>query len=261
MKRKTIVTLFLLFNIFILKAQNDLPELITDRPDQTESSSVVPLHSFQIETGFIQEKQETDISKQTSYVYNAILLRYGLLANFELRLGLEYLGDNTKFKNTNIIHSTSGFSPLYTGFKVQIAKEHTWKPEIAFLGGMVLPFTAAEAYKPTYSSANIRFAFSHTLSERFSLGYNLGVEWDGDTAIPAYFYSLVIGYGYSNKLGAFLESYGLIPEKGDSEHLLDAGLTYLLQPNFQFDLSGGIGLNNNAIDNFISVGFTYRFPY
>ena len=56
----------------------------------------------------------------------------------------------------------------------------------------------------------------------------------------------------------FIESYGWLHEAG-AEHLLDTGLTYLLLPNFQFDVSAGIGLKN-SIDNFISLGLTYRLP-
>jgi hypothetical protein len=58
----------------------------------------------------------------------------------------------------------------------------------------------------------------------------------------------------------FVESYGLLLEEGDSEHLFDAGFTFLVLPNLQLDVSGGVGLNNNAMDNFLSFGLTYRLP-
>ncbi|MBU1369122.1 MAG: transporter [Bacteroidetes bacterium] len=257
MRTKLILALIIISGY--IQAQNMVPELITDRPDQTESSVVVPLRSLQIETGFVLENDETDLIKQKSFTYNTTLLRFGLLKNLELRLGLEYLGEKVEIKKNDTLNSFSGLSPIYTGFKVKIADEDGWKPEIAFLGGLVLPFTANDDFKPEYSAATVRFAFSHTLSERFSLGYNLGAEWGGVTAIPGYFYSIAIGFGLAENLGLFVESYGLIPEEGVSEHLIDAGFTYLIIPNFQIDISGGIGLNNNAIDNFISLGFTYRF--
>jgi hypothetical protein len=253
-----ILTLFLNFAALV-KAQDEVPELITDRPDQTESSVVVPHKSLQIETGFVMENSETDFTSQQSFAYNSTLLRYGLLENFELRLGLEYLDEKVKIKNTDTTTTLSGLSPLYAGFKVKIADEDGVKPEIAFLGGLVLPFTANKGFKPDYSAADIRFAFSHTLSDKFSIGYNLGAEWDGETAIPEYFYSISLAAGITDNLGAFIESYGWVPEDGESEHLLDAGFTYLILPNFQFDVSAGIGVQN-SIDNFISFGLTYRLP-
>jgi hypothetical protein len=206
------------------------------------------------------EKDETVLTHQTAYAYNTTLLRYGLLNNFELRLGLEYLGEKTELKNTNLASTLSGLSPLYAGFKVKIADEESWKPDVAFLGGLNLPFTANEDFKPNHTAANIRFAFAHTITERFSLGYNLGVEYDGETAIPGYFYSVALGIGLTDALGLFIESYGLIPESGNAGHLFDAGFTYLIAPNFQLDLSGGLGLNDQPIDQFLSLGFSYRIP-
>lgn len=241
-------------------AQDEVFELVTDRPDQTESSAVVPRKSLQLETGFIRESDETTLYKQKSFAYNTTLLRYGFLENFELRMGIEYLGEESELISSDSSSSVSGLSPLYAGFKFKISEEEGWKPEIAFLGGMILPFTAGNDFKPQYPAANIRFAFSHTISERLSLGYNLGAEWDGESAIPGYFYSFALGLGVFDKLGMFLESYGLVREKGDAEHMLDAGFTYLLLPNLQLDISGGIGINEYATDNFISFGLSYRLP-
>lgn len=254
------LVLFFISISTIIEAQDKAPELITDRPDQTESSTVVPHKSLQIETGFILENNETDLVKESAYTYNTTLLRYGLLNNFELRFGIEYLGEKLDIKNTDATNSYSGLSPLYTGFKVKIADEDNWKPEIALLGGLVLPFTASDNFKPKYTGANLIFSFSHSISEHFSIGYNLGAEWDGETAVPGTFYSIALGIGLADNLGMFIESYGLISEEDGSEHLLDAGFTYLILPNFQIDLSGGIGLNKNAMDNFISLGLTYRLP-
>jgi len=261
LKTKTIFILLVLavFQLTIY-AQNKNEELITDRPDQTESSAVVPFKSLQIESGFLLENDESEFFKNRYYAYNTSLLRYGLFDNFELRLGLEYLEKKILQKYDDKIIVKSGLSPLYLGFKVKIVDEHNWKPEIAFLGGLILPFTANEFYKTTYTASNFRFSFGHTLSKTFSLGYNFGVEWDGESAIPNYFYSLALGIGATEKIGIFIESFGLLNEECDQEHLLDAGLTYLLLPNLQIDLSAGIGINKETIDNFISFGLSVRIP-
>lgn len=257
---KYLLFLVLFVSPWCVNGQDDVPDLITDRPDQTESSSVVPYKSLQIETGFVMENKATTLVEQKAFAYNTTLLRYGLLENFELRLGLEYLQDEVSIKHTDTTHISSGLSPLYLGFKVKIADEDGWKPEIAFLGGLVLPFTAHQDFKPSYSAANIRFSLAHTLSDNISFGYNLGAEWDGDSPVPGYFYSAALGYGMGDKLGMFVEAYGLFYGDGESEHLFDVGFTYLVLPNFQLDVSGGVGFNDLAIDNFVSFGLTYRLP-
>ena len=242
-----------------VKAQSEIPELVTDRPDQTEASTVVPHKFLQIETGFVILNNETDSVRRKIFSYNTTLLRYGLFDNLELRLGLDYLGEKVKVKNRDTSSIHSGFSPLYAGFKVKIADEDRWKPEIAFLGAVVLPFTAGEDFKPDHTGSILRFAFSHTLSERFSIGYNIGAIWSGLSSAPIFLYSISLGAGIADRLGCFFESYGYLPEEGEAEHLLDAGFTYLLFDNFQLDISGGIGLKKR-IDNFISLGLTYRLP-
>ena len=107
---------------------------------------------------------------------------------------------------------------------------------------MVFPFTADAHFRLKYSAANMRLSLSHTLPDA-----------------PAYFYSVALGIGLTDKFGMFVEGFGLLPEEGDSQRQFDAGFTYLVLPNFQLDISGGIGLNEYAMDNFLGFGFTYRF--
>lgn len=239
-------------------AQEEVPELITDRPDQTESSAVVPVGSLQIESGFVRERIDNETSTSTSYAVNTTLLRYGLTNHFELRVGLDYLHDRVTVKASDSTGITRGFGPLHTGFKIKIRDENGWIPEVAFLGGLTHPFAANPDYRTANTAAGMRFAFSHTITESISLGYNLGAEWDGDSVIPGYFYSLVMGASITERTGFFAESYGIIRESGTAEHLVDAGLTFLAMDNLQFDLSGGLGINEQAIDHFLSVGFSLR---
>ncbi len=246
------------FPFFVIAQQ--YPELVTDRPDQTESSAVVPRKTLQIETGFVTEKDRSADVITRSYAYNSTLLRYGLLENMELRLGLEYLGTTTDDSGTREI-DISGFGPLYIGFKLKILEEEAWIPEAALLGNLTLPFTANQAYKPPHTGGGLRFALAHTLSERLSLGYNLGAEWNGRDVNPEYFLSASLGIGITSRLGAYAEIYSPIPEKVAALHMVDAGLTFLITPNFQLDVSGGIGLNDAAPDHFLSCGLSWQIPH
>ena len=46
--------------MFLLNTAIMAQTIVTDRPDQTESSSTVPLGSLQIEGGFLHELTEAD---------------------------------------------------------------------------------------------------------------------------------------------------------------------------------------------------------
>ncbi|APD07242.1 hypothetical protein UJ101_01731 [Flavobacteriaceae bacterium UJ101] len=232
--------------------------IITDRPDQTESPSIVPKGFLQVETGAFYTENEEEGVKNEIMTYNTTLLRYGISKNMELRLGLNYDEDKTKFNGREIAKS-SGFSPLYAGFKIHVVEEKGIVPQIGFLGGLILPFTAAEAFKPEKTGFTGRFAFTHTLSDRSSLSYNLGAEWNGDETGATYQYTAVYGYSFTDKWGGFVEVYGDLPEDRTATHYWDCGVTYLLKDNIQLDVSGGTGFGNEQ-NVYISGGVSFRLP-
>ena len=241
-------------------AQEDsaLGALITDRPDATESSTAMPKGFLQIETGTFYESFEENNIKTEDFTYNTMLMRYGLLDNLELRLGYNYTNSKTRF-NGNEIESVTSFSPLLIGFKTRINEEKGIMPEIGFLGHLYLPFSVNKEIRPKNTGVDFRFAFSHTLSEKSSLSYNLGAAWENDNAQAAYLYSVSYGYSFNNKIGAYIEFYGDLPENNKANHLWDTGLTYLISNNFQLDATIGSSLTKGQ-DILISAGFSFRIP-
>ena len=99
----------------------------------------------------------------------------------------------------------------------------------------------------------------HTLSDNFSLAYNLGAEWDGISPAPTYIYTLTTGISLSESLGGYLELYGFADQFSTPDHRMDGGFTYLINNNLIADLSGGIGLSENAPNNYFAIGISYRF--
>jgi hypothetical protein len=98
----------------------------------------------------------------------------------------------------------------------------------------------------------------HTLSNKFSLSYNLGAEWDGFSAEPTFIYTLTTGYSITKKLGSYIELFGFSPQNQKTSHNFDGGLTYLINDNFMLDLSSGFGITKNAIKNYFAIGFSFR---
>lgn len=246
---------------FSLFAQNDdqLGALITDRPDATESPNSMPKGFFQVETGSSYDSFEENEIKTENYTYNTTLVRFGLLQNMELRLGWDFTEGKTKINEITPEDVTSGFSPLLFGFKTTIAHENGWFPEIGFLGHLYLPFTASTDYRPETTGVDFRFAFAHTLSENSSLSYNIGAEWGDDSPEASYVYTIAYGHGITDKLGAYAELYGDLPEDSKANHLWDAGLTYLLSNNVQLDASVGSSITKGQ-DLLLSAGISFRLP-
>jgi hypothetical protein len=238
--------------------ENTLGALITDRPDATESPSVVPKNYIQVETGAFYDSFEENNFKTENFTYNTMLIRYGVLDNLEFRLGWDYFNTKTKFNDTEIL-STDSFSPLLLGFKISIAEENGVLPEIGFLGHLNLPFLVKKDMRPENTGVDLRFSFAHTLNEKSSLSYNLGAAWENDSPEAAYLYTIAYGYSLSDTWGAYVELYGDFPENNKANHLWDAGITYLLSNNVQLDATVGSSITKGQ-DLLLSAGVSFRLP-
>ena len=246
---------FLVLFPLLAQEENEGPEpIITDRPDQTEASTTVPKGFFQIETGAMVEKDKVGGIETKEITYNTTLIKYGLTDRFELRIIQEFLA--TQVDGMRV---SSGSGPLTLGTKIKMMDEHGIWPEMALLGHMTYRTGNAD-YKPSHVVPDFRFSMAHTLSDHLSLGYNLGAEWDGETATATGLYTLSLAIGLTDKLGIFLEVYGYMPDNSSADHRFDGGITYRIGNNFQFDVSGGVGLNDIAPDNFLSGGISWRLP-
>ena len=149
--------------------------------------------------------------------------------------------------------TSTGLSPTRLGIKSVIAKEEGWMPEIAFIGNLILE-SGESIYQSKNSVPEIRFSTSKFISNRFSIGYNLGMEWDDDSPTATTFYTIIFGASFGDKIAGFLEPYGFIREDSQTDSRLNVGVTYLLKSNMQLDVSGGFGITKNAPDSFIGFG-------
>jgi hypothetical protein len=253
--------------ILPLSAQ-EIPDLVTDRPDQTESSVVVPKGSVQLELGWSHEE---DKAGGESYEIDSApesLLRVGVAEDLELRFGApvhEWLEEHFPAEPSR---EAEGWSDLEIGLKKHLWEEDGCRPEAALLFHVSLP-TGAEGHSSERADPNFRFAFSHELNDRVSFGYNLGASWEtqedslGDLDTVSYFnWTGTLGFALSDRLGAFAEFFGNIPMSapGRPETSFDGGFTYLVTDNFQLDALAGVGISEDAPDWFIGAGVTYRWP-
>ncbi|WP_367772953.1 transporter [Flavobacterium sp. WC2421] len=243
----SIIVIILLYNVGF--AQN-MPSIQTDRPDQTECPFITPVGYLQLENGFSFEKTKQNANEIQAA---AVLVRYGINQNFELRLISEFIIDK------NNLEKKAGINPILIGFKTKLMNEKGIIPTTSFIGHITIPRLASAPYKQKYYTPEFRFTMQHTISDKQVLSYNLGAEWNGETTEPTFVYTLTTGYSITEKLGGYVELYGFIPQIEKPDHRFDAGFTYLFNPNHQLDISGGLGLSKISPDYFLSLGYSFRF--
>jgi hypothetical protein len=233
----------------------DTTQMETDRPDQTETPVLVQRGYFQAEIGFVRENQAG-----RNYLLSAptALLKYGISRRFEVRL------EATRY--SQYLHlipdpvTVSGFAPIEIGTKVALFDEKGARPQTAFIGHIGITALSSDEFKPQEPIGSFRFTMQHTLSSVVKLGYNLGLEWEGESSSPSFIYTFAPGFDISEKWYAFIEAYGSIGKEDSHDHNIDAGIAYRVSNNLQLDLSAGKGLSKESSENLISAGISFRLP-
>jgi hypothetical protein len=241
--------------------------LVTDRPDQTESSAAVAPGFVQLEAGWTYTRHNEGTASVVSHAVPQLLVRAGVISGLEARLG--FAGWQAVRGGESMAPTDErGVGDIELGVKYQFHAGGGAAPSLALLAAASVP-TGEDAFSSGRVDPSFRLSFAHELTRRASLGYNVGTRWvtEADQSGRRHtrtetLYTLAFGVSLTERLGVFAESFGSLAlgERGSDMHSLDGGLTLLLSNNAQLDMSGGIGLNSAPDDWFVGLGFAVRFP-
>lgn len=240
--------LFLIL-IGITSTQQFLGQIVTDRPDQTESSSTVPKNSLQLESGAQISFQDKKTYTNRKIILPTTLFRYGITKGIELRLVNQYEAN----KEGSFYYE--GISDIEIGTKIILLKKENVNTEVAFLSHLILPIGSMDISSNSFGTIN-KLCISHQITKESSFGYNLGYNYLGK-GIGDLSYTFSYGISVNKSFGIYIEPYGSILEMKDLIINMDAGLTYSPNPNIQLDYSFGAGINNHM--NYIALGCSWLF--
>jgi len=251
--------LSILFSLIItsgLLAQN----IGTDRPDQGDSPYTVGKSTVQIETGFALENSSVLTTDLQNLVVNNSLLRIGLSNSFEARVGLGYNIFQAKGANDDRFKEVlSGLTPIYLGFKTNILNEDDDNVGFGIIGYGTIGNSGSDDYKLDKTIPGLRLAFSKSINNYVGLGVNLGAEFGSETTSHIYNLALSVNPN-AGRVSLYGELYGTITEGSLPDHRADAGILYLVNSDFQVDISAGLSLSEyNSYQNFWALGLSYRF--
>jgi hypothetical protein len=227
-----------------------LPDLVTDRPDFTESAVVVPLGRVQVEGGvsFIDNGPVDSASGPE------LLVRWTPLSRFELRFGApDYVTTD----------DADGFADPSLGAKVQLGPFARW--DLGVIATASLPI-GDDAFSSGTVDPEVIVTTSFTRSELTAYGGQIGVGRDGGadrwlvdaTLVQSLSFPADAILFFDERWGLFIELALTVPERGRAALLQHMGGTYALSPNAQLDFHFGRGLTNAAPTSLFGVGFTVR---
>jgi len=180
-----------------------------------------------------------------------ILGRVGIMNKLELRATLPNYVD---IEN----QAASGLSDITLGAKYQISDEGSvWA--MAVIAQASIP-TGDEKFTADRVQPEIILTAATSIGESASLGIQGGiklVEVVDDNKL-LFTGALIVSTPIAEKISAFGEAYLVSRPQFDTDYVARFGLVYSVSKNFQLDLNGGSGINENAVDAFIGFGGAFR---
>jgi hypothetical protein len=237
----------------------------TDRPDFTEASTTVGRGRVQLEMGYTYIRDDEDGTRVDAHSYPETLLRVGMLAEwFEFRLAWNYAVEKTTVAGAS--STISNPEDLYVGVKLALTEQVGIFPEMALMPQMTVPTApVVDGFGTGEVMPGVNWLYGWDINDFLAAGGSSQVNRARDDAGEFYTefaQSFTIGYGLTDKLGAYTEWFALIPHgaaEAKPEHYFNGGFTYLLSNDLQLDIRAGVGLNEHADDFFIGSGASYRY--
>ncbi len=243
----------------------------TDRPSFSDTTGIVPVGHYQLETGYTFTFRNRDDVETQRHNGPEILARVGLIDDrLELRATTSaYVWSRTNDGSGAGFASSEGFSDVALGFKLKLTDQEGALPRLVLEGittvgagnrdistrqveptvkliwSYDLEKLCGDKWKGFGVYGNFNYAYPTTDGERFSQGAG----------------SICGTYAITDKLGVFAEYYVVGPAaKGtDAAHSVDFGTSYLIDNRVQLDARVGFGLNKTADNAFAGVGISFLF--
>jgi hypothetical protein len=246
-----------------------LRELSTDRPDQTESPYTVDAGHFQVEMDFVNYTRDHDTSGGTDvrtkdWSIAPLNLKLGLTNRVDLQLMVDpHVSSRVEDRLAGTKTRVSGFGDVVTRLKI-----NCWGNDGGATAFAVMPFVkwplSASAVRNGRTEGGVIFILGFELPAGWGSAAMTEVDFVSDGARgrdTEWINTITFAHDLTDRLGGYFE---FVVVSGNApgfrwQGQFDAGLTYALTDNTQFDLGCNFGVTASAPDYQPFVGLSRRF--
>jgi len=245
---------------FAQSVEGRLPELVTDRPDFTESSDVVGRGIVQFEMGTTFESDGQAEARDRALTVPLGLMRVGVSRRLELRLSSD--GYVVNSLGAGFAKATSrGQADIEVGAKYVFRETGQGGFAFAVIPMMSLP-TGNDVFSSGTVDPTVKFTWATALPRDFSLSGNVNVSRLGDDLgrYTEHAVSASLGHDLKAGWGGYWEVYGFMPQgrPGSAAWTVNTGISHPIGGNAQVDFELGRGVTNAAPDWFFGTGLGIR---
>ena len=223
--------------------------IVTDRPDFTESSSVVPAGTLQIESGLTFQR----FPGGSVLSGPELLMRKSVGSKSEVRLGLP---DYSLLRANGA--RAAGWSDIYLGAKFQIG------PLANGDGLALIPAISVPSGNDDFSTGSLdpelKVCWSRELNEEWAVSGMLYGLWTTENGRRTGVLQTTLSFGrrLSEKTAAFFEYAGTF-QRSRPDHLAHIGMTFQPDSNRQWDIHAGVPVSGPDRLPFIAAGYSVRY--
>lgn len=221
-------------------------EFTADRPGVGTGTGIVGKGKVMWEAGMAYDYE--DGAKTLTFCNS--LFRYGVTSNWEMRIELNGLHTWSDDEHT------TGLDAVNLATKVRMYEGEGAVPSIALLAGLSLP-VGSKAFRPSHIAPSLTLLADHDVTDRLNIAYNVGLDWDGETASPTTFTALCLGYQINDRLGAYVENYDYFAKGMKGQWNMDLGLNWMASRRVQLDVAGCFNMNHIKNSYGISFGVAW----
>ncbi|MBN2290198.1 MAG: transporter, partial [Candidatus Glassbacteria bacterium] len=218
-------------------------------------AGIVPTGTLQLEGGYRYSR----VGPDKMHTLGEALLRVAPAEKLELRIGVNsYLvsrspgGDDSGF----------GDGSLALKYKLLQRGEGMGAVDLSTILGTTLP-TGSEIYRENKLQPWTQLILEWNINGDVVLSYNFyyGLASSSGDQYNTFGSGIAFSFPLADRLGCFLEYYGIAVEKGYGENTsyLDGGITWLLSNNLQVDIHSGAGLGETDPNYFVGVGLSFNW--
>ncbi len=246
---KHILTVLIAIGFFSAGAQESKME--PDRPSESLTPEITGKGYLLTEIGLRKEQE----NKEDYILYHPTVdLKLGVSKRVEIRAEITSASEKLYSKN----EFNYGLKPIELGLKANLIEGKEAIPQTSLYAQFGFPKLASKDLQVEHIFPELRLLFKNEISNKISLNYNLGAEWNGENTTPQWVYTLSPQFEISNKCEVFVEEYSYFQKGEKPQHQIDGGLAYFLGNNVMWDISAGTGLSREASDYFIETGISFR---
>ena len=253
------------YHLFNPVPRAQMREMVTDRPDQTESPYTVDAGHVQMEMDLVNltyDRHSPDGARTETWNIAPLNVRIGLCNRVEL----DVISDNyvrVRTRQGGVTERASGYGDLTTRMKINFWGNDGGPTALGLIPFVKLPLSAS-GLRNGRTEGGVILPFAMSLPGGWDLGMMTEADFvsnergDYDTE---WLNSITLSHDLTKQLGAYVEFVAVVGTAPgfDWQGQVDVGLTFGLTDDIQLDCGCNFGVTKSAPDFQPFAGISIRF--